>query len=166
MDGLVQTHFSKRLDLAQAQYDSALLANPSDSLAWLLKGTLHAFKGEGALAVAGTQRALKLSPLDPHRWYYDSLAATAFLADRQYERALKSAQLSLRGNPAHTSTLRAIAIAELHLGRPDRARDAVRELLNLDPHLTVARWRELSPSAPFEIGREWAEALRQAGLPA
>ena len=74
VDGLVQTHFRKRLDLAQARYSLAVQRNPSDSLAWLLKGAMHAFQAEGRIAVDNTQRARMLSPLDPQSYYYDSLA--------------------------------------------------------------------------------------------
>ena len=73
----MNTNLLKRLDVAQDRYETALQVNPNDSLAWLLKGTLHAFKGEGKTAMEHTQRALRLSPLDPLRYYYDSLAATA-----------------------------------------------------------------------------------------
>lgn len=164
-DGLVQTHLTKRLDIAEARYEAAILQNPNDSLAWLLKGTLHAFRGEGEPAVRGTQRALKLSPLDPHRWYHESLAATAYLAAHDFERALKIAQRSLRANRTHTSTLRAIAIAQWQLGLQEDAQNTAQELLSLEPTLTIQRWRERSPSTPYAIGREWADVLRHAGIP-
>ena len=165
MDGLAHTHFTKRFDTAQERYEAALLENPNDSLAWLLKGTMHAFKGEGVQAVRGTQRALRLSPLDPHRWYYDSLAATAHLAAHQFERALSAAQRSFRANRTHTSTLRAMAIAQWQLGYPVEAQKTVQDLLQLEPNLTIERWKGRSPSASYSIGEEWAEVLRKAGVP-
>jgi adenylate cyclase len=165
MDGLVHTHFTKQLDMAQERYDAALLHNPNDSLAWLLKGTMHAFKGEGTLAVRGTQRALRLSPLDPHRWYYDSLAATAYLAAHQFERALSAAQRSLRANRTHTSTLRAIAVAQWGLGQEEEARNTAQALLRLEPSFTIERWRERSPSTSYDIGREWTAVFHEIGLP-
>jgi class 3 adenylate cyclase/TolB-like protein len=165
MDGLVHTNLLKRLDIAEERYGRAIQNNPSDSLAWLLKGTLHAFKSEGEQAVACTQRALRLSPLDPQRYFYDSLAATAHLAAHRFERALQLAERSLNANRTHTSTLRAKAIAQQRLGRHDDARATMQELLKLEPSLTVERWRARSPAAGHEVGREWADALRAAGLP-
>ena len=50
VDGLVQTHFTHRLAVAQQRYESAVDSNPNDSLAWLLKGTLHAFRGTDCTA--------------------------------------------------------------------------------------------------------------------
>jgi adenylate cyclase len=165
VDGFVHTNLLKRLDIAQERYELAIQINPNDSLAWLLKGTMHAFRGEGEQAVEGTQRALKLSPLDPHRYFYDSLAATAHLAARQYDQALSLAQRSLRANRAHTSTLRAKAIAEWQLGLREVARTTAQELLRLEPDLTVSGWLKRSPSASFSIGKEWMDVLRQVGVP-
>jgi adenylate cyclase len=165
IDGFVHTNLLKRLDIGEQRYELALRVNPNDSLAWLLKGTLHAFKGEGAMAVAGTEHALKLSPLDPLRYFYESLAATAALSAGRYEHAIALAQRSLRSNRVHTSTLRVLAIAHSELGHVDEARKIVKELLVLEPTLTVRHYLERSPGEAYATGQRWAEALRRAGVP-
>lgn len=165
MDGLVNTHLAKRLDVAEARYAQAIAANPSDPLAWLLKGTLHAFRGEGQQAVADTQKALQLSPLDPHRYYYDSLAASAFISAEDYEAALLLARRSLRANRSHTSTLRVQVVAQVRLGMLEDARVSAQNLLALEPGLTVGRWLQRSPSGGYAVGRNFADALREAGVP-
>jgi class 3 adenylate cyclase/tetratricopeptide (TPR) repeat protein len=165
IDGFVHTNLLKKLDVAEERYNQAIVANPSNPLAWLLKGTLHAFKGEGPQAVDNTQRALKLTPLDPHRYFYDSLAATACIAANKYDQALELAQRSLRANRKHTSTLRVMAVAQWQLGQHDVARQTTQELLRLDPNLTVSRWLERAPSAAYEVGRAFANVLRQVGVP-
>ena len=166
IDGFVNTNLLKRLDIGMERYDLALSANPNDSLAWLLRGTLHAFKGEGRAAVKDTRHALRLSPLDPLRYFYDSLAATAALAAEHYDRAMELAQRSLRLNRTHTSTLRALAIAQWQLGRRDEARVTVGELMRLDPGLTVSRFVQRSPSSGFATGALWSSVLQAAGVPA
>jgi tetratricopeptide (TPR) repeat protein len=165
IDGLVQTHFTKRHDIARQRFEGALAANPNDSLAWLLKGTLHAFRGEGRDALHDSRRALKLSPLDPLKYYYDSLAASAAVAGGEPVRAIELAQRSLRANRRHTSTLRALAIAQWQVGRHDDARASIAELRRLEPELTVSKWRVRSPSAGFPICDDWASVLSAAGLP-
>jgi class 3 adenylate cyclase/tetratricopeptide (TPR) repeat protein len=164
--GFVHTNLLKQLDVGSKHYELALRVNPNDSLAWLLKGTLHAFKGEGGPAVEGTKRALKLSPLDPHRYFYDSLAATAALSAGQYKRAIELAKRSLRANRTHTSTFRALAISQWQLGLHDDARKTVTELLKLEPTLTIKGYLERSPSSGYETGTIWSTALREAGVPA
>ncbi|CAE6694259.1 hypothetical protein NID81_17735 [Paraburkholderia aspalathi] len=165
IDGFVYTNLLKQLDVAQQRYALALSVNPNDSLAWLLKGTLHAFEGEGEEAVDATERALRLSPLDPLRYFYESLGATAALSAGRYERAVELAQRSLRVNRTNTSTLRALAIAQSLLGNVEAARLTVGEVLAIDPTLTVQRYLERSPSGAYKTGKIWSEALRQAGLP-
>jgi tetratricopeptide (TPR) repeat protein len=165
IDGFVHTNLLKRLDVAMTRYQAALNINPNESIAWLLKGTLHAFKGEGKTAVKDTQRALKLSPLDPLRYFYDSLAATAALSAGQYERALALANRSLRANRTHASTLRARLVAQWQLDQHDAARHTLQELLRVDPHFTVDRFVQRSPSTGFEIGSLWADVFRQVGVP-
>ena len=165
VEGQVNTHILKRLDIAEQLYSQALQSNPNDALAWLLKGTLHAFRDEGKEAVRHTRHALKLSPLDPLKYYFDSLAATAALSARDYARALQLTKRSLRLNSTHTSTLRVMITALCRLGRMDDARRHAEQLLRLEPGFNVALLMERSPGAPYEIGRDVATALADAGVP-
>jgi adenylate cyclase len=165
MGGFIHTNLLKQLDVAEEKYATALQINPNDGMAWLLKGTLHAFKGQGQLAIDYTEHALKLSPLDPHRYFYESLAATAALSAGRYQRAVELAKRSLRANRTHTSTFRALAISQWQLGLHQEARDTVKELLRLEPSLTVTRYRQRHPSGGYETGRIWSSALEGAGVP-
>ena len=165
IDGLVHTNLAKKLDVAEQRYDLALRVNPNDSLAWVLKGTMHAFRAEGKEAMAATQKGLKLSPLDPQRYFFEALAATAALSAKKWERAIVHAQQSLRANRTHASTLRAMAIAQWELGREDEARKTVQELMRLEPNLTVTNYLQRSPASGYETGRIWSNALRSAGVP-
>jgi len=165
MDGLVHTNILKDLDTAEKRYDAALQKNPNESLALLLRGTLQAFKGNGKLALQDVDKALQLSPLDPMKYYYLSLSATAALADHQYDRALELASESKVLNPHHASTIRAMAIAEINLGKQSTAKQSIDNLLKLDPNFSVNKFLSQSPSSDFAIGRHWAKSLREAGAP-
>lgn len=165
IDGLVHTHLLKRLDVARERYDHAIQVNPSDPLAWLLSGTLHAFTDEGKSAVEQTETALSLSPLDPHRYYYDSLTASAYLTAGQFDKALELARHSLGANKSHTSTLRVIAVAQWKLGQRQAARETGELLMTLEPSLTITGYLERTPSADYRIGQEIARVLRKVGVP-
>lgn len=165
VDGFVRTNLLKRFDEAEASYRHALRVNPNESLAHLLLGTLHAFKGDGAEAVRETDQALRLSPIDPMRYFYESLAATAYHSAGRYERAIELARSSVRANRFHQSTWRAMAIAQVLSGQMDEARETVQELRKLDPKLTVETYLESNPGGALETGKRWAEALALAGLP-
>ena len=165
MEGFVYCHMRRDLGAAAERYAMALEANSNESMAWLFNSVLHAFMGRGAEAVACADRAIELSPLDPLRYYYDSLAASAAFSAGQYHRAAELAARSLKANRTHTSTLRVLAMAQAMGGQLERAVESGRELLKLEPLFSVSRFLDRSPSAQFEMGRICAEALRMAGIP-
>ncbi len=164
-EGFVYCHLLKDLDTARQRCDEALNANPSHALGWLYRGAVHAFKGEGEAAVNATRRAMELSPLDPQRYYFESLGATAELSAHQYENAERLARSSLRLNCMHPSTWRVLTIALVSQGRIDEAREVLGKLLQLEPALTMERYLARLPNAQLETGRQWARCLAIAGLP-
>jgi adenylate cyclase len=165
VDGMVHTYLLQDHEVAHARYSQALEANPSEPYAWLHRGALHAFKGDGAPAVEETETALSLSPLDPLKYYFDSLAATAATAAGRYERAIELAQRSLRANRSHTSTLRALAVSQVQLGQLSAAQESVRKMLRLEPTFTVSQFRAHSPTSHYAFGDVCAQALLEAGAP-
>jgi tetratricopeptide (TPR) repeat protein len=165
IDGVLQLNLRKDVATARARLDAALESNPNESLAWLFRGILHGFAGEGAPAEEASARALMLSPVDPMRHYYDSLAASAALGARNYLRAIELAERSLRANRMHPSTYRALAIAQSMAGQIDMARNSVAQLLRLTPDYSVGQFREVSGFSAGPLGGVFADALQAAGLP-
>jgi adenylate cyclase len=166
VDGIVHTYLQQDHALAAARYTRALEINPNEPFAWLHSGTLHAFRGEGEAAVAQTDIALSLSPLDPLKYYFDSLAATAAVSAGRYERAVELAQRSLRANRSHTSTLRTLTISQVQLGQLGAARESMRQMLKLEPAFTVRQYRVHSPTSQYAFGEICTNALLRAGAPA
>jgi TolB-like protein/tetratricopeptide (TPR) repeat protein len=165
IDGFAQNNLLRRLDIADQRYTLALANNPNSALSWLLKGALHAFRDEGAAAVQATSRASRLSPLDPFGYFYDTLNATAFLAQGDYAKSLELADRSLAVNDRHISTLRTKIVALHGLGRQDEAKRVARQLLIRQPGFTVAAYRHNHPAADYNFGKRAAEALSAAGIP-
>ncbi|MCA1466978.1 tetratricopeptide repeat protein [Bradyrhizobium sp. BRP19] len=164
-EGFVYCHMLKDLDAARKRCEQAVDANPSHALGWLYRGTVDAFKGDGEAAVDATRRALKLSPLDPQRYYFESLGATALLSAHRYDEAEELARSSLILNRMHPSTWRVLAIALVSQGRVVEAREALGKMRELEPHLTLDRYIGRLPNANLETGRHWARCLEVAGLP-
>ncbi|MEY9589362.1 adenylate cyclase [Bradyrhizobium yuanmingense] len=164
-EGFVYCHMLKDLDAARKRCEQAVDANPSHALGWLYRGTVDAFKGDGEAAVDATRRALKLSPLDPQRYYFESLGATALLSAHRYDEAEELARSSLILNRMHPSTWRVLAIALVSQGRVAEAREALGKMCELEPHLTLDRYIGRLPNANLETGRHWARCLEVAGLP-
>jgi adenylate cyclase len=165
VDGQVHANLLKDFEIARDRYNRALQSNPNNSVALLLKGMLHAFCDEGRDAVRDTGQALALSPLDPHRYYYDSLAASAHLTRGRYKRAAELARRSLRANRCHTSTWRVLTVAQWQLGQEEDARQSAQQLLKLEPTLTVEGYRSRAPSTGFKVGELITRSLAQSGIP-
>jgi TolB-like protein/Tfp pilus assembly protein PilF len=165
IDGVVHNNLLQRLDVAEDRFAGALDVNPNESMAWLLSGVLSAYRDQGVQAVTRVEKAIRLSPLDPFGYFFESMAATAHLAAENFDRALDYADRSLARNPRHLSTLRA-RIAALHfLGRPAEARQSANELMRLQPEFTVEGYRRSHPAAEFPLGRNVVEALSASGVP-
>jgi adenylate cyclase len=166
IDGLIRGYIRKDLKGAALSYERALQSNPNEPLAWLYSATLHAWQDDGVRAKDAANRALSLSPLDPMRYYFDSLTSTAYLVASDYARAIESANRSLRANRAHASTYRTLAIAQMLAGHVDEARLTVEALSIVEPGLTVSRFRDRYPGRASRHAQQFCEALQQAGVPA
>jgi adenylate cyclase len=164
-EGFVHCHLLKDLDTARRRCELAVDANPSHALGWLYLGTINAFEGDGDAAVSATRRAMELSPVDPQRYYFESLAATAELSAQHYDNAERLARSSLVLNRMHPSTWRCLTIALVSQGRMEEASEALRKMRQLEPSLTVEKYYSRLPNEQLETGRHWARCLGLAGLP-
>jgi adenylate cyclase len=164
MAGSVHAGVKRDAETAQHYYDQALAHNPNDSLAWLMSGVAKGFMNSGPPALAASEMALGLAPVEPIRHYYDALAATAALRAGEYERCITLARRSVAANSRHGTAYRSMAIALGALGRHAEAAEAVSRLLGVEPHFTVKTYLARVPSQ--DAHREtFAEILEQAGLP-
>lgn len=166
MEGFVHCHLRRDLHTAAQRLDAAIAAGPNEPLAWLFRGVVHAFRDEGEAAVDCAERSLALSPIDPLRYYFESLAAAAAVSAGRLERAIELAERSLRINRMHTSTYRTLAIAQVLAGQGEQARETVRRLLELEPEFSVERFLARAPAGESAIGLRFARALAEAGVPA
>ncbi len=164
IDGFAHNNLLRRLDVASDRYSTALEHNPNEALSWLLRGTLFAFQDAGSQAVHSAEKARQLSPIDPFKYYFDSLSATAYLSAEDYETALKFADHSLARNQRHLSTLRAKITALHFLGRDEEAKEVAAELRRRQPNFSVDDYMRAHPAAEYKSGQNVALALRAAGF--
>lgn len=164
MNGFVR-HHTLQFDDAFDFHDAALAHDPSQAIAWLLSGVLHTFIGEGAEAVRKTEYARSLSPLDPHQYFFDSMAAGAHAVNGEYEEALALADRSLQFNRRYTSTLRVRAFSLEMLGRHEEASRTASEIMQIEPTFSIMKYRSHHPAAKYETGAMWADVLGRTGIP-
>ena len=163
--GHVASYLYKDFDLAFRRFETALRINASAAPAWLWSAAAHAWMGNGARAIEEINKAMALSPYDPLMYSYSGNAAMAYLVDGQYERAIECALRSLQENRTYTSAHRQLVMALVLAGREDEARASARRLLELEPRLTVAGFRERYPGNASPHAEILCDALARAGIP-
>ena len=164
-DGLVKGHMQNHYDEANERYVRALEQSPNNSMAWLLKGTVGSFQGQGEDAIGQAVRGQNLSPLDPQTYYYDCLIGGCYAAAGRYDEAKQHLERSLRLNAHHTSTLRVLSVVQWCLGDEDGSRKTMQRMLALQPGLTVSNWKRTYGLAQSPYGQIAAEIFEKAGMP-
>jgi adenylate cyclase len=153
------------LDRAQIFIDRALTLDPNHAWAWTRRGFLNVYRGNAEEAVPAFERAIRLSPLDPFSFNcHIGLGFASFVAGR-YDEAVKWAQRAMREKTGMTWAYRDLAVYLAHEGKLDEARNALAQLTQSLPYLTVRMVeRSLTFMAP-KLLAAYVEGLRLAGLP-
>lgn len=165
MKGNVHGFLLQDLPAAEQALQAAVEANPNEPLAWIYLAALRAWQGRAAEGLPIARRALALAPLDPMRYYYDTLLAFVAMTAGEHQTACEHAQRSLKGNRLHLSSHRTLAISQWHLGAHDAARATVAEMLRIDPGFSTARYLARYPGGDGEQARTNARVLRDCGAP-
>ena len=101
--------------------------------AWAWSASAHTWQGDGDKAVDLIQRAIELSPLDPHRYYFAAIACGANAVAGNYEAAVEWGRKSLRENRCYTATHKLLTVAMMLAGREVEAREVAADLMQLEP---------------------------------
>lgn len=155
-------HLGQDVDGAHHLLDAATQLNPNDPMAWLYSSLWSAMWGQPEDAVSKAENALRLSPLDPQRYYFEMMLATSYLTFGTPEKAVALCQASLAKNRFHLPTLRALITAAFEADQMDEAREAFDTLTTLQPDLTVAGYLATGGHSPLRL--RGARAFAAFGL--
>ncbi len=162
MRGMIESHLERNFESAMALYAQARAAESNEPLTWIAEAITHAFADRGSEAVRCAEQALSLSPYDPIKYYFQSMAATAYVANSEYEKAERAALAALTVNQNHLSSYRALALAQGLSRREEAGRETVRKLQHLDPSFSVSQYVARSPA---KRAREYGDVLKSLGAP-
>ena len=163
--GHVRAFLHHRLREAVALHEQALSANPNLAMAWNLSGVAHAYLGDPDEAERRIARYKKLSPLDPHAFFFDTAFIIVALLKRDYESAVAYGRAVSEMNPAFSAACKPYLAALGYLGQQQEAAVVLRRLLSIERDFTVARFLETSPFERPEDREHFAAGLRSAGVP-
>jgi TolB-like protein/class 3 adenylate cyclase len=153
---------------ALSALDRALVLNPNSAHAWGTKALVESYRGDAraAVAVEASNRAIRLSPLDPLSYIYKFAGALAYLGAGQYQEAMGWIDDALREQPRFHASFRVkVALCGL-LGQSEEGHDWLVRLLDLQPGLTITAWLKHAATFLAPGTRErMVKGFRKAGLP-
>jgi TolB-like protein/Flp pilus assembly protein TadD len=158
--------------LMEKDYDAALewagtsiRLNPNSATAWSRSAFIQCWVSEFKMAIEHFARAIRLSPADPVMYAYQSGMGSAHMFLGDFATAVRWLRKSISNNPNLTSTHRFLAVALAQAGRVPEARQAVKDLLAIDPSSTLTRSVRFTAYRDAGPRQMYLEGLKVAGLP-
>jgi DNA-binding SARP family transcriptional activator/TolB-like protein len=164
ISGHVRAFLHRRLREAMVLHERALSLNPNLAMAWALSAVTHAYAGDPEEAERRNNRYKKLSPLDPHAFFFDAFFVLIHLMKRDYERAVEVGRAVSQLNPSFSASYKPYLAALGHLRRDQEAATIRHRLLLLEPDFTIERFLEANPLERESDKMHYAEGLRLAGI--
>jgi TolB-like protein/class 3 adenylate cyclase len=149
-------------DLALAEYEKAISLCPNQADVLAMMSLVTAFMGRTEEAVDWIEKAKRLNPLHPV-WYDWNGSFTYYMA-REYENALIAAKKTIAIYPKALSAMRILAATYVEMGRMDDAKEIARQILEINPEITISSIRNTPFQHDSDRERYYA-ALHEAGLP-
>jgi TolB-like protein/class 3 adenylate cyclase/Tfp pilus assembly protein PilF len=162
--GHVLTYLGHEYDRGTSLVEQAVALNPNLAMAWHCRGWVSLMCGDGERSVESFERMIRLSPLDPLRIGAWNGSAFALCLLRRYEEGCAVAKKSIQF-VANAHTLGALIVNLIGAGRDAEAREAVAQLVKLQPDFRASHVREAFPVRSADERDRMAAALREAGLP-
>ncbi len=163
--GHVRAFLHRRLREAASLHERALSLNPNLAMAWALSAVAHAYAGDADEAERRNNRYKKLSPLDPHAFFFDAFFILIHLMKRDYESAVEVGRTVSEMNPSFSASYKPYLSALGHLRRTKEAAAVLRRLHAIEPDFTIERFITTTPLERESDRLHYAEGLRLAGVP-
>ncbi len=146
----------------------SLAIRQNSASAWIAGCFVHAHSGSAATAIEHFHRAQAVNPDDASQHLQWHAAATAYFVAGLYEEASMATDKALEQTPSYPGSLRMqVALAGLS-GRLEKAHEAARRLLKVNPDASIANMRSYcqpmishTPDAVAALIDGW----RRAGMP-
>ncbi len=162
--GHVRGFLSKHPAEAIALHERALALNPHLAIAWCFSGFSFSYQGDHEEALRRVNQAIRLSPADPHMFFFDMALVIVQLMRGDYESAVEAGRRAIELNPLFSSTYKSYLSALGWTGRTRQAAEVRDRLLAIEPGFTLRQALARSPFRRPEDLERYAEGLRRAGL--
>jgi adenylate cyclase len=162
--GHALTYFEHEYDRGLSMVEQAVALNPNLAVAWYSRGWVALLCGDAERAIESFDRMIRLDPLDPQRISAWLGTSWALFCLKRFEEGCASAAKAIQVS-ADANTLGAYIANTVCAGRTVEAREAVGQLLKLQPDFRASYGREALPARSPDVREQIATAYRAAGLP-
>jgi tetratricopeptide (TPR) repeat protein len=149
-------------DEAMALSERALIERPSCQGAFSLRANILNFSGLPDEAVPLAKQAIRLSPVA--QTFYPEVLANAYYLCGRFEEAIEAAHQTLRLAPDSVDARVLLVACLVETGRLEAARQAVAELLAIEPGFEIARFARCQPYRDPAVLARLTGSLRRAGI--
>lgn len=163
--GHVRAFLHRDVDAAIQLHEQALSLNPCLPMAWVFSGMANSYAGNHEEAIRRIHKARRLSPFDPHSFFFDMALMIPHLARGEYEMVVELGRRATALNPGLSSTQKGYLSALGHLRRTEEQVVVRERLLRLEPSFSLREALKRSPLLRDEDRVRYVEGLRLAGLP-
>jgi TolB-like protein/Flp pilus assembly protein TadD len=154
--------YAMQHDLGLAEFERAIELNPNDADVLADAGFYFTYAGKAEEGVELIYQAMRINPHYPE-YYLVQLGQVLFDAHK-YEEAIATFA-RLRNVETLISCLY-LAASQAALGKIDKAKEAIKRVLEHDPEATIEKWTRprMTPYNNHEDAEHFGQNLRKAGL--
>ena len=153
-----------RHESALSELERALELNPSLAWAYAAKAAVLSYSGEPKKALENFDMAVKASPRDPDYSYWQCAKSLTYFMLGEFQKAVDCASYSI-AHHAEWLPSRVFITATYGLsGQLDKAREALSNLLTLEPGYSIKKAKIGNPFKRAEDFERFANGLRAAGV--
>jgi TolB-like protein/class 3 adenylate cyclase/Flp pilus assembly protein TadD len=154
-----------RLREGAALLDQAVQLDPNFARGLIYRGSARIALDDPEGAIGDLERAQRLSPLDPLKFYALTLMGRAHTLSGHYDKALSLVTQSLRLRPNFGGALLDCTVAHALNGDLNSARQTFAAYQRVVPDMTIGLYRQRVPHLSASGAEVYVGALRLAGMP-
>jgi len=163
--GHVRGFLGRHPEEAITLHERAIALNPNLAIAWCFSGLSHFYLGRHEEALRRIGQAIRLSPSDPHIFFFDMALIMPHLMNGDCASSVEIGRRAVELNPLFSSSYKGYLAALGWMDAKPEAQEVLHRLLMLEPGFSVEAALERSPLLRPEDLARYADGLRRAGLP-
>jgi tetratricopeptide (TPR) repeat protein len=158
--GILSGEHERAIDVIER----GLFLNPNSADGWWRLGWMQVHF-EADKAIEQFERAMRLSPRDPHISFSQSGVAWAHFLAGRYDQSRRWANRSLNNEPRFLPALRVKIAACGYIGQLEEAKLTISNALQIDPTASLSKWVKFGAKMAQHNLELFVEGWRKAGLP-